>query len=53
MITKRPFYKQIIVPMSNGNKTNFMIDSSSHIANINRALKNIKLDTKAGFAQSE
>lgn len=39
--------------MSNDNKTKFTIDSSSHIININRALKNIKSDTKADFVWSE
>jgi len=39
--------------MSNDNKSKFIMNSSSHITNINRALKNIKLDTKADFVWSE
>ena len=51
MTTKRPFQKQVIVLMSNNNKLKFMMDLSSHIVNIDRALKNIKSDTKADFVQ--
>ena len=39
--------------MSNNNKLKFMMNSSFHITNINRALKNIKSDIKADFVQSE
>lgn len=39
--------------MSNNNKLKFMMDLSSHIVNIDRALKNIKSDTKADFVQLE
>ena len=49
MITKGLSRKQVIVPMSNDNKTKFMIDLSAHIININRILKNIKLEVKADF----
>ena len=42
MITKEPSKKQVIVPMNNDNKTQFIKDSSAHITNINRALRNIK-----------
>ena len=52
-MTKRFFWKQVIVLMSNDNKTKFMRNLSSHITNINRALKNIKSDIKADFVQSE
>ena len=44
MITKRPSHKQVIVLMNATNTCSFIKDSSTHIANINRALKNIKLD---------
>jgi len=53
IMTKRPSQKQVIVFISNNNKSKFMMDLSSHITNINRALKNIKFDTKADFIQSE
>jgi len=53
MITKGLSRKQVIVPMSNDNKTKFMIDLSTHIININRILKNIKLEVKADFIQTD
>ena len=49
MMTKRPSRKQVIIPISNENKARFMKSSSKHIANLNRALKNIKLDIIADF----
>ena len=49
MTTKGPSRKQVIIPMNNENKTRFMESSSSHIANLNRALKNIKSDVMANF----
>jgi len=36
--------------MSNDNKTKFIALSSDHIANLNRMLKNIKLDIMADYA---
>ena len=41
--------KQVIVPMNVDNLKNFMKNSSSHISNINRALKNIKSEVIADF----
>jgi len=41
--------KQIIVPMNNDNRIKFVAELSAHINNINRVLKNIKLDVKANF----
>jgi len=38
MTIKELLRKQVIVPMSNDNKTKFMIDLSAHIVNINRVL---------------
>ena len=49
MTTKGPSRKHIIVPMNNDNKMKFIQDSSNHIANINRMLKNIKLEVIANF----
>ena len=47
--TKRPLCKQVIIPMSLDNTNNFVKKSIIHITNINRALKNIKLDVMADF----
>ena len=49
MTTKGPLHKQVIIPMSLDNANNFVKESSIHVANINRALKNIKLDVMADF----
>jgi len=49
MTTKGPSHKQVIVPMSIDNAKNFVKDSSVHIVNINRSLKNIKLDIMVDF----
>jgi len=51
--TKRPLRKYVIVSMNNNNKTKFMKKSSTHITNINRALKNIKLKVMANFIHSD
>ena len=39
MMTKDPSRKQIIVPMNDVNKDNFMRDSNAYVTNINRVLK--------------
>ena len=49
MIIKDPSRKQSIVSIGNDNKTKFIASSSKHIANLNSALKNIKLDIMADF----
>jgi len=49
MIIKGPSQKQIIVPMSSDNKTKFMEESSAHITNMNRVLKNIKSKVITNF----
>ena len=41
--------KQVIVPMNSENSSNFMKNSSFHITNISKALKNIKSDIIANF----
>jgi len=51
--TIEPSRKQVIVLMSNDNKTNFIMDLSAHIVNINKALKNIKSEVKADFVQTD
>jgi len=49
MTTKGPSCKQVIIPMCLDNTNNFVKKSSIYVANINRALKNIKLDVMADF----
>jgi len=49
MTTKEPLYKQVIIPMSNDNKRNFINKSSAHVSNMNRALRNIKSDVMVDF----
>ena len=51
--TKVPSKSQIIVSMSNDNILKFMISSSSHITNLNRAFKNIKSEIVADFICSD
>ena len=51
--TKSLSRKYVIIPMSNNNKTKFMKDSSNYVANINRMLKNIKLEVIADFIWSD
>ena len=53
MTTKVPSRKQVIVPMNNDNIVKFMSNSSDYITNINRVLKNIKLEIKADYICSE
>ena len=53
MTTKGPSRKQVIVPINSKNANNFMKESSSHVTNINRALKNIKLEVMANFIHME
>lgn len=49
MITKGPSRRQVIIPMSSNNSQKFMLLSNKHVFNINRALKDIKLDVMADF----
>ena len=51
MTMKGPSRKQIIVPINLENTKKFMKDVSSHIININRALKKIKSDITVDFIQ--
>lgn len=53
MTTKELLRKQVIILMNNNNKSQFIKDSSVHIANINRALKNIRLEVITDFVQLE
>ena len=49
--TKGPSRKQVIVPMYDVNKKNFMKKNSTHIANMNKVLKNIKMKVMINFVQ--
>jgi len=49
MTTKGPSKKQVIVPMNEENKKNFMEKSNVHVTNINRTLKNIKSEVMVNF----
>ena len=49
MMTKRLSRKQIIVLISLNNLEKFMVLSNKHVANINRALKDIRLDVMTDF----
>jgi len=53
MTTKSLSRKQIIVSMSNNNKTKFITSFSIHITNINNALKNIKSDVREDFVRMD
>jgi len=50
---KSPFRKQVIIPMNNDNKIKFIKDSCNHVTNINKALKNIKLEVTVDFIHSD
>ena len=47
--TKGPSRKQIIIPMSPGNIASSMKNSSLHVANINRELRNAKTDVLVDY----
>ena len=53
MTTKGMSRKQVIVPMNNTNKNNFMKESSAHITSMNRVLKNIKTNNIVDFIQQD
>ena len=53
MTTKSSLRKQVIIPINNDITKKFIKDSSSHIININWALKAIKSSTIANFIQVE
>ena len=49
MTTKGSSRKQVIILMSNNNNTKFMRNSATHIANINRILRNVKSEVLVDF----
>jgi len=53
MTTKEPSRKQVIIPMSRDNVSSFMKNSSLHVANINRNLRNAKSDVLVDYLCSE
>ena len=53
MTTKGPSRKQIIVLMNGDNIMKFMKESSYHVSNINRALRNIKSNVLVNFIYSD
>ena len=53
MTTKRPSRKQVIISMNTKNRICFMKDLSTHVSNINRALKYIKSEIVADFICSD
>ena len=53
MTMKGPPRKQVTILINNNNKTNFMKDSSNYVTNLNRILKNIKLDIIVNFIHQE
>ena len=52
MTIKRLLRKQVIILISLVNSERFMVLSNKHISNINRTLKNIKLDIMTDFIQA-
>ena len=53
MTTKGPSRKQIIILMNGDNIIKFMKESSHHISNINKALRNVKFDVLVNFICSD
>jgi len=49
MTTKGPSRKHVIIPMSSDNVSSFMKNSSLHVANINRSLRNAKTDVLVNY----
>ena len=52
-MTKRLSRKQIIVLISSNNLEKFIVLSNKHVANINRALKDIKLNVMTDFIRAD
>ena len=53
MTTKGPLRKHVIIPMSSDNVSSFMKNSSVHVANINRSLRNAKTDVLVDYICSD
>ena len=53
MTTKGPSRKQVIIPMGGNNVISFMKNSSLHMANLNRTLRNSKSEVLVNYIQPE
>ena len=53
MTTKSPLRKQVIILMSKDNISNFIKNSSLHVSNINRSLRNVKSEVLVDFIYSD
>ena len=53
IMTKGSSRKQVIVPMSNENNSNFMKNLALHVANINRQLQNAKSEVLVDYIRSD
>ena len=53
MTTKGPSRKHVMIPISSENKMKFMKNSSIHVANMNRSLRNTKSEILVDFIQSD
>jgi len=53
MTTKESSRKQVIVPMNSENNNIFMKYSTTHIANINRLLRNAKSEVLVDYIHSD
>ena len=53
MTTKEPLRKQVIIPMNSDHNVKFIKESSLHISNINKSLKNTKSEVLVNFIWSE
>ena len=53
MTTKGPLYKQVIILIDSNNMVKFMSNSSNHVINIDRLLKNIKSEYKTDYIRAE
>ena len=53
MTTKGPSRKQVIILMSDDNNSAFIKNSSLHVININRHLKNAKSEVLVNYIQSD
>ena len=53
MTTKEPSRKQVIIPMSSENNNIFMKNSTIHVANINRLLRNAKSEVLVDYICSD
>lgn len=53
MTTKKPLWKQIIIPMDSNNISIFMRTSGEHVSSMNCALKSVKSNNFVNFIHSD